>query len=348
MTDLTLNSNVEPLHVDTLPLHGVRLIEASAGTGKTYTITSLYLRLIIGHQCEALSPENILVVTFTRAATEELRDRIRSRLKQALTDFNSIQSNDPVIELIRSQLDAEQLQSAKQRLKDALQLMDLAAIYTIHGFAQKLLRQHAVEANVSGDFELIINEADILIQAVQDVWRSSVYPLTGETLSLIINQWSAPEALLKQTKNLLYRDVDFHLGEETEDFEKIANNYNTAKNELQGQWQTNGEFFINEIKNNKDLNGTFGKGMATKINNIQLFLTGQKVSSKDLLTALNSFTHSGLVKSVKKNGEPLNHSLSDYFQKVSDYHEPYHKAKDYYLIKWRISQTKKIKQRLML
>jgi exodeoxyribonuclease V beta subunit len=348
MTDLTLNSNVEPLHVDTLPLHGVRLIEASAGTGKTYTITSLYLRLIIGHQCEALSPENILVVTFTRAATEELRDRIRGRLKQALTDFNNIQSNDTVIELIRSQLDAEQLQNAKQRLKDALQLMDLAAIYTIHGFAQKLLRQHAVEANVSGDFELIINEADILTQAVQDVWRSSVYPLTGETLSLIINQWSAPEALLKQTRNLLYRDVDFHLGEATGDFEKISNDYKMAKDELQEQWHANSEFFINEIKTNKDLNATFGKGIATKINNIELFLTGQKVSSKDLLTALNSFTHSGLVKSVKKNGEPLNHSLSDYFQNVSDYHEPYYKAKDYQLRKWRISLTKKIKQRLML
>jgi exodeoxyribonuclease V beta subunit len=341
MTDL-------PLDVNTLPLHGVRLIEASAGTGKTYTITSLYLRLIIGHQCNALSPENILVVTFTRAATEELRDRIRGRLKQALTDFNNIHSNDPVIELIRSQLDQEQFQSAKQRLKDALQLMDLAAIYTIHGFAQKLLRQYAVEANVSGDFELIINEADILIQAVQDVWRSSIYPLKGETLSLIINQWNAPEALLKQTRNLLYRNVDFHLGETTGDFETAANNYNMAKDALQEQWQDNGESFINEIKNNKDLNGTFGKGIGTKISNLESFFAGQKVTAKDLLTALNSFTRTGLSKSVKKNGEPVTHSLSDYFQKVGDYHEPYHKAKDYELRRWRISLTKQIKQRLMI
>jgi exodeoxyribonuclease V beta subunit len=354
MADLTFDSSphisnsTEPLDVNTLPLSGVRLIEASAGTGKTYTITSLYLRLIIGHQCKALSPENILVVTFTRAATEELRDRIRGRLKQALADFSNTQSNDPVIEMIRSQLDQEKIQAAKQRLKDALQLMDLAAIYTIHGFAQKLLRQHAVEANVSGDFELIINEADILIQAVQDVWRSSIYPLKGETLSLIINQWNSPETLLKQTRNLLYRDVDFHLGETPGDFETAAKNYNSAKDQLQEQWQVNGEYFINEIKSNKDLNGTFGKGIGTKINNIELFFAGQKVTSKDLLTALNSFTHAGLVKSIKKNGDPINHSLSDYFQKVSDYHEPYHKAKDYELRIWRISLTKKIKQRLML
>jgi len=355
MTDLELkhasnraSASSEPLNVNTLPLTGIRLIEASAGTGKTYTITSLYLRLIIGHQCTPLSPENILVVTFTRAATEELRDRIRGRLKQALADLQATESNDPVVELIRTQLDDEQLQAAKQRLKDALQLMDLAAIYTIHGFAQKLLRQHSVEANVSGDFELIINETDILIQAVQDVWRSSVYPLKGETLSLILNEWSSPEALLKKTRNLLYRDVEYHLGEKTGDFETVAKHYLTARDELNAQWQASGDSFINEIKNNKDINGTFAKGIAKKVGNIDLFLSGQKVSSKDLLAALDSFTQSGLVKSVKKNGEPVNHALSDYFQKVSDYFGPYHAAKDYELRTWRMSLTKLIKQRLML
>lgn len=67
------------------PLHGSRLIEASAGTGKTYTISALYLRLILRHGGEAafresLLPPQILVVTFTDAATRELRDRIRARL----------------------------------------------------------------------------------------------------------------------------------------------------------------------------------------------------------------------------------------------------------------------------
>jgi exodeoxyribonuclease V beta subunit len=344
MTDVSTG----PLDVNTLPLQGVRLIEASAGTGKTYTITSLYLRLIIGHECNALSPENILVVTFTRAATEELRDRIRGRLRQALVDFKLDKSTDPVVETIRAQLDETQHLAALQRLKDALQLMDLAAIYTIHGFAQKLLRQHAVEANVSGDFELIINETEILIQAVQDVWRSTVYPLQGETLSLILNEWACPEALLKKTRNLLYRDVNYHLGEKIVDFETAAKHYLTAKEQLNDQWQAGGEFFINEIKNNKDINGTFAKGMGKKLKNIELFLSGQKVSGKDLLGALDSFTHAGLSKSVKKNGEPANHSLSDYFQKVSDYHGPYHAAKDYELRTWRISLTKLIKQRLQL
>jgi len=77
--------NLNPLD---FPLHGSRLIEASAGTGKTFTIALLYVRLVLGHGGDAafkqaLTPPQILVVTFTDAATQELRDRIRARLNEA-------------------------------------------------------------------------------------------------------------------------------------------------------------------------------------------------------------------------------------------------------------------------
>ena len=65
----------------TLELSGINLIEASAGTGKTYAIASLYLRLLLEKE---LLPEQILVVTYTEAATQELRSRIRSRIREAL------------------------------------------------------------------------------------------------------------------------------------------------------------------------------------------------------------------------------------------------------------------------
>lgn len=77
----------------TFPLNDTRLIEASAGTGKTYTIAALYVRLILGHRSEPtessrqLIPPEILVVTFTDAATQELRERIRDRLSQAARYF---------------------------------------------------------------------------------------------------------------------------------------------------------------------------------------------------------------------------------------------------------------------
>ena len=78
--------NVTPLDTLTFPLHGSRLIEASAGTGKTFTIAGLYLRLLLGHgsngtrHASPLTVDQILVVTFTEAATAELKDRIRARI----------------------------------------------------------------------------------------------------------------------------------------------------------------------------------------------------------------------------------------------------------------------------
>jgi len=77
------------LNTMTFPLHGARLIEASAGTGKTFTIAGLYLRLLLGHGSakakhqQPLTVDQILVVTFTEAATAELRDRIRARIHDA-------------------------------------------------------------------------------------------------------------------------------------------------------------------------------------------------------------------------------------------------------------------------
>ena len=77
------------LNVQTLPLQGIQLIEASAGTGKTWTLAALYVRLILGHgwSGDSLMPPQILVMTFTEAATAELRDRIRERLAQAAQFF---------------------------------------------------------------------------------------------------------------------------------------------------------------------------------------------------------------------------------------------------------------------
>ena len=82
---------MKPLDLINTPLKGNNLIEASAGTGKTYTIEGLFLRLILEKQ---LAVEQILVVTFTKAATEELRDRIRTKLLQAETAFRRGSSKD--------------------------------------------------------------------------------------------------------------------------------------------------------------------------------------------------------------------------------------------------------------
>src|SRR5690554_6370931 len=103
---------MEPLDTLTFPLWGSRLIEASAVTGKTYTIASLYVRLVLGHGLgdlrRALTPPDILVVTFTRAATKELRDRIRQRLVETAQVLRNEQldktTTDPLLLELRQAL----------------------------------------------------------------------------------------------------------------------------------------------------------------------------------------------------------------------------------------------------
>ncbi|MGL4268175.1 MAG: UvrD-helicase domain-containing protein, partial [Plesiomonas sp.] len=154
----------QPLNPLSLPLYGERLIEASAGTGKTYTIAALYLRLLLGLGGEAaftrpLRVDEILVVTFTEAATGELRERIRARIRdgrlllmqmvQQPTMRESLlagtQQKDPLLAQMLAIAPSECAEAA-QTLLAAERQMDEAAIYTIHGFCQRMLTQNAFES----------------------------------------------------------------------------------------------------------------------------------------------------------------------------------------------------------
>ncbi|WP_054031156.1 UvrD-helicase domain-containing protein [Desulfatitalea tepidiphila] len=115
------------------PLAGVQLIEAGAGTGKTYNIAALFLRLIVER---GLGIHEILVVTYTKAATEELKSRIRHRLVSAKTCL-IYGSLDKLVDAIVERCGDRDI--ALQRIVDALTDFDRAAIFTIHGFCQRLL-----------------------------------------------------------------------------------------------------------------------------------------------------------------------------------------------------------------
>jgi len=109
---------------------GTSLVEASAGTGKTFTIAGLFLRLILEKN---LSVREILVVTYTVAATEELRHRIRRTLANALQAFTTGASDDPFLRALVAR-HVDQRADLEARLDRALYGFDEAPIYTIHGF----------------------------------------------------------------------------------------------------------------------------------------------------------------------------------------------------------------------
>lgn len=173
-----------------MPLHGARLIEASAGTGKTYAISNLYLR----HVLEGRLVSAILVVTFTNAATEELRGRIRLRLHEALRllEVAATQSALDVKDVFLAALlawhrglsDQERAQQC-DRLRLAVRTMDEAAIFTIHGFCQRSLTDHAFNSAQPFEMQLISDDDALWQEALKDWWRRTTYPLQAHQLHLL-------------------------------------------------------------------------------------------------------------------------------------------------------------------
>ena len=183
-----------PLDALNTPLTGRHLIEASAGTGKTFTLAALYLRLVLGHdptnpERGPMLPPEILVMTFTRAATRELRDRIRSRLAGAARCFAGVEDPDPGDAILAGLLAAYPDHADRARhanhLMAAADWMDEAAIYTIDSFCQRMLRQHAFDSGHAFEFELSPDESTLTREAIEDYWREHIYPLNARELAAL-------------------------------------------------------------------------------------------------------------------------------------------------------------------
>jgi len=209
-----------PLNPITLPLNQISLIEASAGTGKTYTIGSLYLRLLLkageNNFSRPLNVEEILVVTFTEMATEELKKKIRERITDAidkLTAFAETQDksafkNDEFLTALCQDLN---IFEAIHRLKLADQNMDLAAIYTIHGFCRRMLMQYAFHSGIHFNLELIKDQSDLLVRFANEFWREHFYPLDFESANFIATELVSPANVLSLLKADLGKDLQVEI-----------------------------------------------------------------------------------------------------------------------------------------
>ena len=203
------------------PLRGSQLIEASAGTGKTFTISALYLRLVLGHGGEPsgfgreLLPPQILVVTFTDAATKELRERIRTRLAEAARFFREeTPAPDALIAELRDQYLPEQWSGCANRLDIAAQWMDEAAVSTIHSWCQRMLREHAFDSGSLFTQTLETDHSDLLGEVLRDYWRMFCYPMQGDALNWVRSNWGGPAALLPRVRGLFASERDNVAGKE--------------------------------------------------------------------------------------------------------------------------------------
>jgi exodeoxyribonuclease V beta subunit len=183
---------MQPFDLLNSPLDGVNLIEAGAGTGKTYNIEGLFVRLILETQ---LQVDQILVLTFTNAATEELKDRIRRKLVMAKEAFAGGKSDEPFIaSLVKRFPDPA---AAGLKLHEALIDFDKAAIFTIHGFCQRILHENAFETGNLFDTALITDRSQLIQEVADDFWRRHFYQAPVELISFALNRIRGPEYFCK-------------------------------------------------------------------------------------------------------------------------------------------------------
>ncbi|CAI1930818.1 Exodeoxyribonuclease V beta chain [Serratia ficaria] len=308
MTD-TAPQRLDP---QTLPLFGERLIEASAGTGKTFTIGALYLRLLLGLGREAAFPrpltvEEILVVTFTEAATEELRGRIRANIHGLRIACVRGKSDNPLFTALMAEID-DRADAAAQLLAAERQ-MDEAAIYTIHGFCQRMLTHNAFESGMLFEQTLVQDELPLRRQACADFWRRHCYPLPLGVARAVSQEWSGPEALLADLSGYLHGEAPT-LRQPPKDGETVLMRHEQIVariDAIKAQWRAAGSLEALIGQSDVDKRSYSSKHLPNWLTKVGEW-AAQETQDYQLPKELDKFRQSVLLEKTKK-GEPPRHPL---------------------------------------
>lgn len=292
----------------TCPLKGHYLIEASAGTGKTYTLTLLYLRLLLNpwllhpdKSLPRLGLEQILVVTFTQAATHELRERIRLRLielRQALELGDQNQSdvvelfgeNSPPVELL------DFLQASEQRI-------DEAAIFTIHSFCQRMLSHFRFETGCLQTPTLVEDDSTLKQQAIEDYWRTQIYTERPQRLDFIQQFCQTPQALLRYIQSWLSRPSPENLPQVC-DLDTLIAEQELREQQFKQNWQREYSALYEAVVDQvQRYTSTF---VSRYFDQIHAWVADDtSVSQSCLETALEKFAHRTLqTKKLRKHAQP--------------------------------------------
>lgn len=356
-----------------IPLKSINLIEASAGTGKSWTVTLLYLRLILESE---LSVDQILVVTFTDAATKELRDAVRTRLVEALDAFelwldNSNPSlannnqdklenvNDEYKTLLakyfdeggkQNSLDSE---TAINRLKKAKLSIDEAAIFTIHGFCQRALTENAFEAGLPFESELMDDDKELMQKLTDDFWRRR-FVKAPKALLFKLNQKSiTPDTLLKDVRNAVGKPYLSLCGpqDNREESEENSKKWEYLEGLLRGgvkTWKDQSEE-IRELLTNPEYEKAY---YADLVNARQyIFSEIEKMSLSQSLPAsidLKKMSWLGTRLKIKKTAkiEDVSHSLFQQWQEFLDCWSRFDSNSDDFINQIRIDLLQHLQEEL--
>ena len=289
---------------DKVLLQGTNLIEASAGTGKTYTLAELYCRLVVEKQLEV---SQILVVTYTRAATEELRGRLRQRLVKERQDLSDQDGADP---------------AALKRLKLAIQSFDEAAIFTIHGFCQRALQDFAFESGHFFDMEMVSDEEDIKQAVVDDFWRKKVNAVDPAFAEYLLQKKQTPETLLSAVGHLPGKPYLRYLPLPENDPHLARQRADSDFASLRQCWQNYNAEVIDIITDSTLLNGNkYRKSSVQKWLHELDHLLAESTTPVSIFKDLDRFTRPRLEDALKKGKVLPDHPFWDHAQRFLESHQ---------------------------
>ncbi|RLB08755.1 MAG: exodeoxyribonuclease V subunit beta, partial [Deltaproteobacteria bacterium] len=285
---------LEPFQI---PLYGRHIIEASAGTGKTYAISNLFLRLVLE---KGVSVENILVVSFTEAATNELRYRIRQRLRDALKSFSD-HTDDPFLKELSQRI--EDRKKGIDRIRRTIRDLDRLNISTIHGFCRKVIMDNSFESGTLLDTKLIGDQELLKQEVIKDFWREHIYsesPLfihflkrNGfdlDTIPFFIDQY-----LIRPYIRLVPEKIE---PADNTDTHKLESEYQNLIVELSELWLRDKDQILNRLRSSSsDKRGFNKKSIDNWSEQLETFLlsegygfeSGKKKNKKDLSNVIKRF-----------------------------------------------------------
>jgi exodeoxyribonuclease V beta subunit len=299
------------LDLQTSPFNGRSLIEASAGTGKTWTLTALYARLLLEQQ---LSVSQILVVTYTTAATAELRERIRARLADLLAVYEGTPSSDNFLNELHRRYPED---AAKRGLLLAVHGFDEAAIFTIHGFCQRALQDATFEAGGDFDSELTQDDREVLDALLSDAWRHELAAADPAWACYLVKEKITPAWLRQRLRH--------HLGKP---YLRIEPRVVVSGTQLSAAskawqpvaqlWQSSGAAFIEALQAHAGLSQSTHK--AVKLPVWAAELDSYFADSAALFEApagLSKLGAAALLKATKKGQDAPSHAIAEAFDDLS-------------------------------
>ncbi|MCP3945158.1 MAG: exodeoxyribonuclease V subunit beta [Desulfobacteraceae bacterium] len=239
-----------PLDPFNLDLEKITLIEASAGTGKTYTITTLVARLV----AQGFAIESILVVTFTEAAAAELKLRIRGRLSQCLAQDWPWESDSPqkakADELVQFFNDQPDPGLIRRRLAHAVSCFDQACIMTIHSFCFHTLKDNAFESGAYFNLELLTDSSLFFDQVCMDFFMTRINDMDPLMLKFLAQKGVTPEnfkSVFRQVVTRLGIDIIPNIAE----FKDVCDSYGKTTQKIYEILETQKEAIIALIQADK-------------------------------------------------------------------------------------------------